>query len=219
MVESNNPLRMVPDPYAGDTSNLPETFCTDERRLWFRRANEIIGFLAITEQALPECRDKYKQLLSEGKLQADTPFRLSSGDRSVTMPFQSFLKGCDDGIDILCRQVFVMLYGSLETYLFELLERSLPKIGITNDVLGQSLEIMIGKKWDGKFCKMNEVFGLNYKANDLVNHFKEFELDFEGTVFKNPLLFLEELAKTRHKVVHASSILQNGKLIFLGSRI
>lgn len=218
--DPNNPLGMVPDPYSGGSFVLPETLCTDERKLWFRRTNEMIKFLGITELALKECRSQYEQRLSQRKLRADTPLKLQSPDgRSVIMPLHNFLKGCDEGVDVLCRQVFVMLYGSLETYLFELLERSFPAIGITNGILDQSLEIMMKRKWDGKFCKMREVFGLNYKANDLINHFKGFGMDFEGQVFKNPILFLDELAQIRHRIVHASSIWKHGRLIFVNAQV
>ena len=49
--EPHNPLKMVSDPYSGDTFILPDTLCTDERRLWFKRTNEIIAFLMTTELA------------------------------------------------------------------------------------------------------------------------------------------------------------------------
>lgn len=218
--DSENPLGMIPDPYAGDSFVFPETLCTDQRRLWFRRTNEIIGFLTTTELALRECRAKYEQLMPEGGLKPDTPLKLESSDgRSVVMPMQAFLKQCANGVDVLCRQVFVMLYGSLETFLFELLQRSFPEIGITENIQDSSLEIMMRKKWDGKFCKTSDVFGLNYEAKELVNHFKGFEMNFEGRVYKDPLLFLDELAQIRHKIVHASSILEKGRLIFVNAQI
>jgi len=44
-------------------------------------------------------------------------------------------------------------------------------------------------------------------------YFSGFELHFEGQVFKYPLDFMDELAKVRHKIVHAASILENGQLI------
>ena len=118
------------------------------------------------------------------------------------------------GVDILCRQVFIMLYGSIETYIFQLMERSFPGIGITENILDQSLEIMLRKKWDSKLCTMSDVFGLGYKAGELKDHFSNFEMNFAGKVFKNPLHFLDELAQIRHKIVHASSILEKGKYIF-----
>ena len=63
-INDHNPLGMISDPYAGDTFVLPETLCTDQRRLWFRRSNEIIGFLMITEFALKESKSRYEQLIS-----------------------------------------------------------------------------------------------------------------------------------------------------------
>lgn len=218
--DPSNPMGMIPDPYSGDSFVLPETLCTDQRRLWFRRSNEIIGFLMTTELALKDCEFKYDHFASEKKLKPDTPFRLKSSDgRVLDIPIHSFLKQCANGIDILCRQVFVMLYGSLETYLFELIERSYHEIGKTEDILDLSLDIMMRRNWDGKFCKMRDEFNLNYKANELISHFKGFEMNFENKVFKNPLLFLDELAQVRHKIIHASSILEKGRLIFLNAQV
>ena len=217
-LDSQNPLGMVPDPYAGDHFIFPETLSTDQGRLWLRRANEIIGFLTISELALRESMTKYEQL--QRKLNPDTPLKLESSDgRVVVMPVHRFLKQCADGVDVLCRQVFVMLYGSLETYLFELLERSFPKVGITEDLLDRSLEIMMKRKWDGKLCKMRDVFGLKYQASDLISHFHGFEINIEGRICKNPIDGLDELAQIRHKIVHASSILEKGGLIFIDAKI
>ena len=179
--DPKNPLGMIPDPFAGDSFIIPETPCTDQRRLWFRRTNEILGFLTTTEFALKKCKSKYELLLSKSKLKPDTFLKFESPDgRSVVMPTRTFLKQCSSGVDVLCRQIFLMLYGSLETFLFELFERSFSDMGQTENILDSYLEIMMRKKWDGRFCKMSDVFGLNYKANDLINHFKGFEMNFEG---------------------------------------
>ena len=213
--DPKNPLGMVPDPYAGDTRILPDTPCTHERRLWFRRANEIMAFLFVTEFAQKECQSKYETLIKQNQLKLETQFRLRSSDgRLATMPTGKFIGICRDGLDILSRQGFIMFYGSLETYLFELIERSYVEIGITKDILYKSLGIMMKRNWDGKFCKMSEVFSLGYNASNIVNHFKGFEMEFNGKAYEHPLLFLDELSKVRHKIVHASSIMENGKLIY-----
>jgi hypothetical protein len=218
--DSDNPLRMIADPYAGDGFVFPETPCTEQRRSWFRRANEISGFLMTTELALKECKTKYEQEAAQRRLKPDTPFKLGSSDgRSVITPLGTFLKQFTDGVDVLCRQVFVMYYGSLETYLFELIERSYPEIGTTEDLLQSSLGIMMGSNWDGKFCKMRDIFGINYRASDIKNHFRSFEMDFEGKKFQNPLLFLDELAQVRHRIVHASSILATGQAIYINAQV
>ncbi len=219
-INPKNPLGMIADPYAGDSFVFSETLCTEQRRLWFRRTNEIFGFLMTTELALKECKTKYEHIAIQKKLKPDTPFKLESSDgRSVVTPVSTFLKQCDNGVDVLCRQIFVMYYGSFETYLFELIERSFPEVGITEDILQSSLGIMMGSNWDGKFCKMRDVFGINYKATDIKNHFNSFEMNFEGKQFKNPLLFLDELAQVRHKIVHASSILERGQLIYINAQV
>lgn len=204
-----NPLGMVPDPYDGVTFIHPDTLCSDQRRLWFRRSNEIVGFLTLTELALKESRSKYGQLLSQGKLKPDTPLKIVSSDgRSIILPMHAFLRQCENGVDILCRQVFIMFYGSLETFIFELIERSFLQIGVTENILDRSFDIMMRKKWDGKLCKLRDIFGLSYEATNMIKSFGEFQMEFEGKTFKNPLIFLDELAQVRHRIVHASSILE-----------
>ncbi len=152
--KSKNPLDMVRDPYAGNGFVLPDTLCTDERRAWFRRTKEILKFLTISDLALKECKDKYGQLLSKNHLKPDTPLKLGFSDgRSTIMPVRSFLNGRNEGVEFLCRQVFVMIYGTWETYLFEILERSFLQIGISENILEHSLKILMKGNWDGKFCK------------------------------------------------------------------
>ena len=218
--DPKNPLNMISDPYAGDGFVLSETNCTDERILWFRRSNEILGFLMTTELSLKECKNKYTNAISQKKLTPNTPFKIESSDgRSLILLASRFLRQCDDGLDVLCRQVFVMLYGSLETYFFQLMERSFLKIGKNDNILDHSLDIMMRKKWDAKLCKMRDVFGIRYKASELRNHFKFFEMNFEGTIFKDPLQFLDELTQIRHRIVHASSIWQKDRLIFINAKV
>lgn len=62
---------------------------------------------------------------------------------------------------------------------------------------------------------MNEVFKINYQAGKLISHFHGFEMNFSGKVYKNPLMFLDELAQIRHKIVHASNILEGDRLLFI----
>ena len=218
--KSKNPLGMVREPYAGDGFILPDTLCTDQRKAFFHRAKEILKFLTISDLSLKECKNKYEQLLSKKQLKLHTPLKLGFSDgRSTIMPVRSFLNGCNEGIEFLCRQVFVMLYGCWETYLFQILERSFPQIGITEDILENSLKILMKGNWDGKFCKMQNTLGINYKANDLVNHFSGFEMNFGGTIFKNPFHFLDELSQIRHRIIHASSMLDNGKPIFINAQM
>jgi len=217
---SKNPLGMVRDPYAGDSFILSDTRCTEQRKALFRRAKEILKFLTISDLALKECKNKYEHLLSNNQLKPDTPLKLGFSDgRSTIMPVRSFLSGCNEGVEFLCRQVFVMLYGAWETYLFEILERSFPQIGISENILENSLKILMKGNWDGKFCKMQNILGIDYKANDLVNHFMGFEMNFGGTIFKKPFHFLDELSQIRHRIIHASSMLDNGMPIFINAQM
>ncbi len=218
--EFDNPLNMTRDPYAGDYFVFPETPCTEERRLWFERTNQIFGFFQTARLASQECRRMYERNISPEVLRKNEAIKVASSDgQSIIMPARRFLQQFNDSIDVLTRQVFVMVYGSFETYLFQLFERTYPEIGIRENILDTSLDILMRKKWDGKFCKMRDIFDVDYKAGSLIAHFHGFEMDIEGTVYKNPLDFLDALTQIRHRIVHASSILEGEKLIFIQAEI
>jgi len=215
-----NPLKMVPDPYDGKTFVLPQTLCTDERRLFFRRMNEILGFLYVTTFSYSECGNNIQKIIPKLPFGDKTDIKIEFKDgRSIITPARQIVAMTRGGLDILARQVFIMIYGSFETYLFQLFDRSYPKIHISKNPLDISMDILMGKKWDGKFCKIRDVFGVAYKSNDLILHFSDLQMDFGGKKIKNPLTFLDELAQVRHKIIHASSILETGNLVFINIAI
>jgi len=199
---------------------LPLQKCTNERKLFFHRMNEILSFLYVTTVSLNDCNNNYQKLIPKMPYKEDTPIKITlSGGNFATMPAKRLIKLTREGVDILTRQIFIMIYGSFETYLYQLFEKSYSKIGITEKFLDKSIDILMRKKWDGKFCKMSEEFELGYKANSLITHFSGFKLNFEGESFNNPLTFLDELAKIRHKIIHASSIYEKDTKIFIEVKV
>jgi hypothetical protein len=219
--EPGNPLGMVPDPISGQAFVFPVTECTLERRLFFKRANEIHALLFITKHAYDETGNIYQQRIQQLPKKENTPIKIElQTGQSLMFPARAILSLTRDGISVLTRQAFIMLYGSFETYLFQLVERSLALMeGAPDDILDRSIELLMGGKWDTKFNRMSKVFGLDFKAGDLNQRFSGFELNFEGRLYKNPLLFLDELAKVRHRIVHASSILEKDQLISVGIEV
>ncbi|MCB2182402.1 MAG: hypothetical protein KQH63_10280 [Desulfobulbaceae bacterium] len=217
----DNPLNMVPDPFAGDTFVLSETDCTDERKQFFVRMNEIQSLLFITKHSFDVCKEKYdKDIIPNLPSKANTPIKLEiNGGNFIAMPAAHIIGMTTNGINLLTRQAFVMFYGSFETFLFQLFEKSFPLVGITENILDKSRDILMRKKWDGKFCKMSEAFYIEYKAGDLKKQFNSFEMEYEGEKYNNPLNFLDKLAQVRHRIVHASSILENDRLIVIDMNI
>jgi hypothetical protein len=216
-----NPLGLLPNPISGEVFVFPATKCTLERRLFFKRTNEIHALLLITKHAYDETNKIYQHRIPKFPKRENTPIKieLNSG-YSLIFPAGYILKlSSEVGINILMRQTFVMLYGSFETYLFQLFERSFALIGVAEDErIDRSIEILMGGKWDSKF-KMSNVFALDFKAGDLNQYFSGFELNLEEKIYKNPLLFMDELAKVRHRIIHASSILDKTHLISVGIEV
>ena len=83
-----NPLNMVSDPFAGDTFVLPGTECTDERKLFFRRMNEIQSFLYVAKLSFDVCKENYeKVIIPKLSSKANTPIKLEmNGGNFIIMP-------------------------------------------------------------------------------------------------------------------------------------
>lgn len=216
-----NPLGLTPDPISGKAFVFPATKCTHERRIFFKRTNEIHALLLITKHAYDETSKIYQQRIEKLPKRENTPIKLElNTGHSLMFPAGYILGLTNDGINILTRQTFVMLYGSFETYLYQLFERSFAILGVAEDErIDRSIEILMGGKWDSKFNKMSNVFALDFKAGVLNQYFSGFELNFEGKIYRNPLPFMDELAKVRHRIVHASSILDKNQLISVGTEV
>ncbi len=218
--KSSGSSGFVRDPYKGDSFVMAHTRCTPERRSFFKRANEIIGFLRIGEYALQQCGGFLQQQVSKHALQPDTPLRIKAPDgQSVIMPVSNAVRSCGEGVDILARQIFVMLYGSFETFLFQICERAFNDLGIQDEVLNKSLDILQKKKWDGKFCGMRDTFGVDYKSSHLIDHFSGFKMKFGDQEYRDPLQFLDELSQVRHRIVHASSLLHGTQILSIQTNI
>ncbi|MCX6335558.1 MAG: hypothetical protein NT092_14870 [Bacteroidia bacterium] len=213
--DTQNPLGMIPDRYDGKTFVLPPTPCTDERRLFLKRTNEILGFLFVTCLSYHEYMNHFEKLVPNLPFKDRTPMKIKLKSKFAMMPANRVLAFTKEAVDVLARQVFVMIYGSFETYLYGLFERSYAAVGVVENTLETSLDILMKKRWDGKFCKMGVVFGFEYMAGELARHFSNFKMDFQGKIFNNPLDFLDELTQVRHRIVHASSIIGKDQLIFI----
>jgi len=213
--EPKNPLGMVPDPLAGDKFIFPPTKCTHERRLFFKRGKEIHALTFITKHAYDEINQVYQQRIPNLPQRANTFMKLELKTGTAIMcPAGYILRFSGDGINLVTRQAFTMLYGSFETYLFQLFERSFALMGVhEEESFDRSIDILMGGKWDTKFNKMSSAFALDFRAGELNEIFSGYELNFEEKLYKNPLVFMDELAKVRHRIIHASSILEKDKLI------
>ena len=161
-----------------------------------------------------EYKKHFEKVIPQLPFKDRTPIKIEwKASKSLMMPARKIVSLSKESFDILPRQIFIMVYGSFETYLFQLFERSYPLISVTKDTLDLSLGILMKKRWDGKLSKMANTFGFEYKASQIKNYFSSLEMDFNGESITNPLDFLDKLVQVRHRIVHASSIFEEGRLI------
>ena len=75
------------------------------------------------------CKEKYEAIIPKLPEKSNTPMKLEmNGDNFIAMPAARIIEMTTNGINLLTRQAFVMFYGSFETYLFQLFEKSFPLI-------------------------------------------------------------------------------------------
>jgi len=74
--DPQDPIGMVRDPLAGDLFVFPPTKCTRERRLFFKRANEIHALLFITKHAYDETNKIYQQRIRNFPKRERTPVKI-----------------------------------------------------------------------------------------------------------------------------------------------
>jgi hypothetical protein len=149
-----NPLGLIPIRFQASV-HFPPTKCSRKKAI-FKRTNEIHALLFITKHAYDETSKIYHQRIEKLPKRENTPIKLElNAGHSLMFPAGHILGLTNDGINILTRQTFVMLYGSFETYLYQLFERSFAILGVPEDErIDRSIEILMGGKWDSKFNKM-----------------------------------------------------------------
>ena len=205
--DANNPLKMVKDPLCGDVLVLGDSFCTVQRRQWFRRSNEILAFQMVAVYALKECDRDISERIPQLPHKDATPLAIDMNGHRIEAPARRIVQAAKGGVDVVARQVFAMSYGSFETYLLQLMTQSFPLVGREHDVSDESVKMLIGKSWRSKFAKMDSTLGLGHKDGELVAHFAGFNMRCLRSDFKHPLDFMSRIGEIRHRIVHASSII------------
>ena len=103
----------------------------------------------------------------------------------------------------LTNQVFLMLYGSFEAYIADLVLDGLTHQD-TKDPYQEALHLMVLAKWRGKIDRIGQKLNVGLGKRRFVAKFRDMELEFLGEQFKDPLEFLERAGGLRHLLVHSS---------------
>jgi hypothetical protein len=184
---------------------LPPTPCSTRRAEFLRRGNTILGFYAAIAMASKMGQDVIAGAEKRGELKDSTPLRgqLGIGGQLHVMNYGLYKKLFATAGAHLTNQVFLMLYGSFEAYVGDLVMDGLTQMGTEPDPYQKALELMILSKWEGKIDRISMKLNAPLGKGAFSAKFKDIDLGFFNESCRSPIEFLEKAAELRHLLVHS----------------
>lgn len=200
-VAGANPLGMQWDNGLG-TYILPAQDCTEHRREFLRRGNQILssymGLLGLAQLG----RGSMGSVAAASGLDDQTPIKIGLGNGQEMNVRLGRLRGSwQNLVDQLTSQVLVTLYGSLEAYVYDVAAAGLRERGrpaSTQDLL----DLLGQRQWPGKIDRLQQELGPKLGSGARRAHFTGLQMDLNGVTYSDPAEFLEQIARLRHRLVH-----------------
>ncbi len=202
MTEELNPLEMY-ELEPGGPYVLPEVLCSRRRAEFMTRGNDIVGFYYAIAFYAEMGRQAIEQQEANKNFKYDTPIRTSVDGESMTLNYGLLKKTQAKSGAQLTSQVFAMVYGNFEAFLADQTLDALRDLGIS-DPETEAVGLMTTHRWPGKISRIAQKFDVKLGKRKLVNHFRDFEMEFLGEKFDDPIAFLDRVADFRHRIVHSA---------------
>ena len=182
---------------------LPRQLCSQRRREYLLRENHILATLTTTRLYSDLGRQWIENEASSGRFDINTPMRLGIEQYQMQAPFRVVRRMFERAGPQLTNYIFVMIYGSFEAFLADLVLDAFDDQGYT-DPSEETLRLMTGVQWVGKIDRISQVFKLNLGKRVRRSAFHEMSMESMGRQIDDPADFLQTLATVRHRIVHYS---------------
>ena len=202
--QNKNPLNMY-QLEEGGIFVLPPTPCSRRRAEFLARANATLGYFAAISISSKEGRDVLARAEKQGKFGIDTTFKLDLGTEEGELRFNYGLykKWFARAGDQLSNQIFLMLYGSFEALVSDLVFDALQQSGSYDDPYQETLNLMALSKWRGKIDRIDSKMQVGLGKHLFVDKFQDIEMGILGEQCDDPRKFLEIAADLRNRLVHS----------------
>ena len=178
--------------------------CSGPRQEFFKRANEIDLFYTIASTFIQEGRKAFDAWAQREDLSPDTPIRITEEDGTKrAAPYRLLRSRSPTLRQQLANQVFLMLYGSFEAYIADVVCDAYSQLG-EGDPESRTLQTIYGKRWPGRLDSMHQDLQVQLPKRRFTSAFKGQTLVFLGKKRDDPRDFLEDLAQVRHLLVHSA---------------
>ncbi|MEN6301924.1 MAG: hypothetical protein ABFD96_04325 [Armatimonadia bacterium] len=183
---------------------LPPALCSDNRRAFFERAKDILGFYASMATFSKKGGDALRAAAGSKGLADDTPFRLRLGGWVMRSTYGGVWRQFEKTQPELTNQVFLMVYGNFEAYLLDMVHDAL-SVGHTEDPTQEAIQVLACSRWPGKFDRIHQQLGVGLGKGKMRNAFANLEMGFLGQPSNDPVDFLQKIAGLRHCLVHSAA--------------
>jgi hypothetical protein len=206
-----NPLGMQPLEHK-DMYVLPSQLCSQKRSDFISRGNRILG----SYTAIVACGNLGNEFVESqartGKFNELTPMRLTINERTLQTTYRQiknlYRKGCPQ----LVNYIFLMIYGNFEAFLADSVNDGLTAQKHLTPT-EETIRLTMAAKWLGKIDRISQRFDIDLGKRIRTKKFTELKMEFQNTVYKDPIDFLQKMADVRHRLIHSSGRVDS---LFLG---
>jgi len=178
--------------------------CSTRRKEYFERANRHL--------AMYSCLSIYsffgnKAINIESKrrgIDDNTPFLLEISNHFMQTSYRQLKKSYSQSGAQLTNQVFLMLYGNFDAFLFDLVHDAKRHLG-SRDPFQDTITLLSATRWSGKLDRLSQKLSLNISQGELFQQYNGVEMGFLGQPTKDPVEFLQCMADLRHRLIHGGS--------------
>jgi hypothetical protein len=184
---------------------LPPQLCSERRREFFVRANQILGSYSIICGYSNFGKNWVELEAKKGRFIETTPMRITINDRTIQTTYRKIKEMYEKGVPRLSNYIFLMIYGNFETFLSDLVCDGLTKQGRSSPV-EETIRLMMATKWVGKIDRLSQLFDLNLGKSNRQQKFRDLPMEFMGVIYTDPIEFLQKIADIRHRLTHYSGL-------------
>ena len=128
---------------------LPPQLCSERRREFFVRANQILGSYSIIFGYSNFGKNWIEREAKKGRFIETTPMRITINGRTIQTTYRKLKEMYKKGVPRLSNYIFLMIYGNFETFLSDLVCDGLTKQGQSSPI-EETIRLMMTTKWIGR---------------------------------------------------------------------
>lgn len=183
---------------------LSPVLCSSRRKDYFERANR---HLAMYSSLSIYAYFGNEAIIIESKrrdIDDNTPVRLNISNHIMQTSYRQLKKSFSRSGAQLTNQVFLMLYGNFDAFLFDLVHDAQHQLG-SRDPIQDAITMLSTTRWRGKLDRVSQKLSVNTAKGKLTRVFKDIEMGFFGQPTNDPIEFLQCMADLRHRLIHGGS--------------